>query len=93
MADGGLFPFVIKIEFLGGLGDGSSSGSSQNWEAKLGASESSQWIDNSWERAIWAIDKDSSVVNEVNYNDELTVIFSVIDKTNSSWLDEISKTL
>ena len=40
LADSGLFPFGIKIEFLGGLGKSSSSGSSQDWEAELGASKS-----------------------------------------------------
>jgi len=93
LGDGGFLPFSIKIESLGSLDDGSSSGTSQKWESELGASKSRQWIDNSWEGTIWAVDKDSGVVNEVSNNDELSVIFTVIDKTNSSWLNEISKTL
>ena len=93
MADSGLLPFGIKIEFLGGLGNGSRSGSSQNRECELGGRKSGQWIDNSWESTIWAVDEDSGVVNEIDNNDKLSVIFTVIDKTNSSWLDEISKTL
>ena len=40
LADSGLFPFGIKIEFLGSFGNGSSSSTSQNWEKKLSASES-----------------------------------------------------
>lgn len=93
MADSGRFPFGLKIEFLGGLGNGSGSGTSQNWKGELGAGKSGQWIDDSWEFTIWAINEDSSVINEVNDDNKLTVIFTVVDETNSSWLDEISETL
>ena len=69
LADSCLFPLGIKIEFLGGLGKSSGSASSQDWESKLGASKSWQWISNSWESTIWAIDEDSGVVKEINNND------------------------
>lgn len=93
MADGGFLPLSIKIELLGSLGDGSSSGTFQKWKSELGASKSGERIGNSWEGTIWAVDEDSGVVKEIDDNDELSVIVSVIDKANSSWLDEISKTL
>lgn len=85
-------PFLVELEGLGSFDEGSSPSASENWQSESGEGKSLQWEDHSWELAH-TVDEDSGEVNEINNNDKFAVIFSVIDEANSTWFNEISKTL
>lgn len=85
-------PLGVKIESFSGFSKSAGSAASEDWESKSGEGKSLQWEDGSWEFAI-SINKDSSEVNEVDNNDQFAVILSIIDEANSTWFNEISKTL
>jgi hypothetical protein len=84
-------PLGIEIIKLSSLGEGAGSASSEDWESKSGESKSLQWVDGSWE--VSSVNKHANEIDEVNNDDHFAVIFSVIDVANSSWFNEISKTL
>mgnify|MGYP000882700145 FL=1 len=91
LLSGASSPLLVELEGLGGLGESAGSASSEDWDSQSGKSESLQWVDGSWE--VSSINEDSSEVNEVNNDDHFAVIFSIIDKANSTCFNEISKTL
>ena len=84
--------FGIKIKGFGGLGESSSSATSEDWDSELCKGESAQWIDHSWE-VLKSINQYSKVVNHINNNYKLAVVSTVINETNSTCFNEISKTL
>ena len=84
--------FGIKIKGFGGLGKSSSSATSEDWDSELCKGESAQWIDHSWE-VLKSINQYSKVVNHINNNYKLAVVSTVINETNSTCFNEISKTL
>lgn len=92
LADFGGGPLGVKIESLGSLGKSAGSASSENWESQSGESKSLQWHDGSREFAK-AINEHTHEVDEVNNHDQFAVILSIIDEANSTWFNEISKTL
>ena len=85
-------PLLLEIESLGGLGNGSGSGSSQQGKSKLGQVESLEGVDDSGEVSE-SINKHSGVVNDVGNDNHLSVVLSVIDVANSAWLHKISESL
>ena len=77
-------PFLIEFEGGGGLGKVTGSDTSQNsWNLQLGKLESSDWVNDSWERTT-SIDLNSVNVNHINNDDHFAVVFTIIDVTNST---------
>lgn len=85
-------PLLVETEGLSSLGEGRGSGTSEKRKSHLGESESLQRVNNSWE-VLQAIDEDSATVDDVNNDDHLAVILAVVDEANSTWFNEIVKTL
>ena len=89
---GGGKPLVGKVEGLGSLGDGTSSGSSQEGKSELGKGKSLEWIQYSWEVAV-SVDEHLVVLGNINDNHHLSVICSEVDECNSTWFNDVSNAL
>ena len=66
--------------------DVSSTGASQHLHSKLGQRESLDGVSHAGEASGWAIYEHSVLVNEVHDHTHFAIIFSVVNKRNSSRL-------
>ena len=87
-----LSPLGVKTELSGGLGKRARPGASKQRDSELRESESLERINNSWE-ALQSINEDCVTVGDIDNNDHLSVIIAVVDEANSTWFNEILKTL
>ena len=85
------FPLLLETEFLGSCDNSGGSGSTENRQFELGESESADGVKNT--REVLAIDEHFVGVAPVNNDDQLSVIFSEVNKSNSASLNVVSKDL
>lgn len=84
-------PFLLKTELLGRCNDGGGSGPTEKGKSELGESESADGVKDAGE--VLAINEHLVGVAPVNNNDQLAVIFSEVNKSNSASLNVVSKDL
>lgn len=87
-----IIEFGGQVESFGGFGQCSGSATSKDWDSQFSKLKSAQWVDDSWE-AFKSINQYSGIVNHINNNNNLAVVSTVINETNSTCFNEISKTL
>ena len=87
-----LGPLLFEVESFGGFLDSGCSGTSQDWKSHLGQSQSLDWIQGPWEVAE-AIDEHSAHVCDVSDHNHFSIVFSEIDKANSTWFNDVSNSL
>jgi hypothetical protein len=85
-------PLLFKVESLGSLSDSASSSSSEKWNSQLSQSQSSEWINASWE-ALKSFNENSVGVGNVDDDNALAIVFTVINVTNSTCFNEVSNAL
>ena len=85
-------PLVLQVVSLGGLLDSSGSGSSEQVESEPGQSESLKGQQHSWIISD-SINENSVIFGHINNDDQLSVILSEIDETNSTWFNDVSNSL
>jgi len=89
----GLFPCRCDFLFISLLLKGTGSGSFKDVSnLKFGQSKSLKWIENSWEYTH-TINHNSVLIDEVNNDDHLTVVLTIVNEAYSAWFNKISKTL
>ena len=84
-------PLLLKTELLGRCDDGGGSGSTEKGKSELGESESADGVKDAGE--VLAINEHFGGVAPVNNDDQLAVIFSEVNKSNSASLNVVSKDL
>ena len=86
-------PLVSETFSLGSFSESAGSGSS--FDVKFNASqiESLERVNNSWELLVGMIDENTNGIEDIDDHDHFAVVFAVIDVTNSTWFNEIFKTL
>ena len=87
-----LGPVGFEVFIVSSLDDGGSSGTLGDSEGDSSEGQSLKWIKNSWEFTN-TVNEDSVTVSHIGDNNDLTVVWSIIDVTNSTWLNNVSKTL
>ena len=74
--------------------ESTGAASSKNFlDSELGESKSLKWVDKSGHAAIWGVNQHSIDVEHIDDDDHLSVVLSKVHKANSTWFNEISKTL
>ena len=86
-----IFPLLLKTELLGSGDNSGGSGSSEKGQSELGESESADGVKDAGE--VLAINEHFGGVAPVNNDDQLAVIFSEVNKSNSASLNVVSKDL
>ena len=85
------FPLLLETELLGSGDNSGGSGSTEKWQSELGESESADGVKNSGE--VFAINEHFVGIAPVNNYDQLSVVFSEVNKSNSACLNVVSKDL
>ena len=62
-------------------------------DLNLGQRKSSQWVDAPWHGLVGAVDQHSAGVDHINNHDQFSVISTIVNVANPTWLHEIIKTL
>ena len=88
-----LGPLLVEIGFLSFLGESASSGGSLDRNNDGSQGESSKWVNNSWELLLGMVDQDTVGIEDIDNNAHLAIVFAVVDEANSTWFNEIFKTL
>jgi len=85
-------PLLLELESCGSLDESTASGTSKDWHSNFSECKLSKGEDDSWE-FTHSIDQHSLSVKDINNDDQSAVVFTIIDETNSTWLNEFCKTL
>ena len=91
LSDWGWLPLGLKSKFLDFLEETSSANSTWDIKLELGERESSKWIEGSWD--VLSINENARSVSNINDNNRLSVVISVVNKGNSTWLNKSPVTL
>ena len=84
----GSLPFGVEAELFDGLEESAGSGSTLDGDNELGKSKSLDWVEDSWE--VNSVNEGSVLISEVDDDDDLAVVFSEVDESNSSCFNESS---
>ena len=83
--------FGIEVELLSFLKDETIASTAGDVNLELGQVESPDWEDRSWE--VYSVNKDAVLVGNVNNDNAFSEVFSIVDVSDSAWLDKCSVTL
>ena len=86
-----IFPLLLKTELLGSGDNSGGSGSSEKGQSELGESESADGVKNT--REVLAVNEHLVGIAPVDNDDQLSVILSKVNKSNSASLNVVSKDL
>ena len=86
-------PLLIETKLSSSLGEGTSSAATLDRDYDLSQSESLERINNSWELLSGCVDQNASGIENVDDHDQFAIVFAKIDEANSTWFNEIFKTL
>lgn len=70
-----------------------AASSKNTLDLELGERKSLNWVDKSGHAGVWGINQHSIDVEHVDDDDHLSIVLSKVHKANSTWFNEISKTL
>ena len=91
LGEGSGSPLALKLGSFGGLHEGAGAGAASDRELHPGKGQSLHWQNHSWE--VLALDEGTGLVRNVDDGDLLAVVLTVVNETNSAWLNEVLVTL
>ena len=87
----GGIPGVSELLSLDGLQEGGGTSGSWDGDLELGKRESSEWEEDSW--VVLTINENTALVGDIDNNNLLSIVSSVVNESNSTWFNKSSITL
>ena len=86
-------PLFVEIGSLSSFGKSTISAASLDVKFDACQSESLERVNNSWELLLGVVDENTIGIEDVDDHDHFAVVFAIVDEANSTWFNEIFKTL